>query len=127
MKKRKVFTEIARGFPAEIANSSGFSGRKEVISKQKKRSSSTKNTNLDLDLRSRSPEPVNFFGAQSSFLGRAQFSFGGAQAVRWGGTALVCPAWRRVYLSVRPHLAILRNNKIKLLGIVSRRQIELES
>ena len=41
---------------------------------------STNNTNLDLDLRSRSPRPVNFFGAQSS-LRRAQFSFGGAQAV----------------------------------------------
>ena len=45
------------------------------------------NTNLgvlDLDLHFNSPEPVNFFGAQSS-LGGAQFSFGGAQAVIWGG------------------------------------------
>ena len=33
------------------------------------------NTDLGLDLHSSSPEPVNFFGAQSS-LGGAQFSFG---------------------------------------------------
>ena len=92
--------EIARDFPAEIANSSVFSGRKQVISKKKKTSpsqkrhkiwcQSTKHTNLDLDLRSRSPDPVNFFGAQSS-LGEAQFSFGGTQALSWGGTAPVCP------------------------------------
>ena len=50
---------------------------------------SHKNTNLGLDLHSSSPEPVKFFGAQSS-LGGAQFSFGGAQAVIWGGTAPVC-------------------------------------
>ena len=98
-------SEIQVVFPAEIGNSSGFSGRNQVISEKKKRSSfqkrhkirckSTKNTNLDLDLRSRSPEHVNFFGAQSS-LGEAQFSFGGAQAVSWGGTAPVCPPWRQV-------------------------------
>ena len=29
-------------------------------------------------------------------LGEAQFLFGGAQAVIWGGTAPVCPPWRRV-------------------------------
>ena len=45
---------------------------------------------LGFDLHSGSPEPVNFFGAQSS-LGRAQFLFGGAQAVIWGGTAPECP------------------------------------
>ena len=39
---------------------------------------------LGLDLHFNSPEPVNFFGPQSS-LGGAQFSFGGAQAVIWGG------------------------------------------
>ena len=51
------------------------------------------NTNLGvsvLDLHSNSPESVNFFGAQSSLMG-AQFSFGGAQAVIWGGTAPQCP------------------------------------
>ena len=45
------------------------------------------NTNLGvsgLDLHSNSPKPVNFFGAQPS-LGRAQVSFGGAQALSWGG------------------------------------------
>ena len=89
-KKKKVFTEIARGFPAEIRISSGFSGQKHVFSKIKKKRSSSqkrhkiwcqspKNTNLDLDLRSRSHEPVNFFGAQSS-LGGAQFLFGGTSS-----------------------------------------------
>ena len=74
-KKKKVFTKIARDFPAEIGNLSNFSGRIQVISK-KKRFLSTKNTNLDLDLRSKNPESVNFFGAQSS-LGGKQFLFGG--------------------------------------------------
>ena len=36
-KKKKVFTEIARDFPAEIGNSSGFYGRVQVISKKKKK------------------------------------------------------------------------------------------
>ena len=92
--------------------SKGFSGRNREFKRffqpktgnlQKKRSSSQKcheircqstkitkipvaNTNLGLDLHSSSPEPVNFFGEQSSLRG-AQFSFGGAQAAIWGGTA----------------------------------------
>ena len=58
------------------------------------------NTNLGvlgLDLHCNSPEPVYYFGAQSSLggaqfsFGGAQFSFGGAQAVIWGGTVLKCP------------------------------------
>ena len=98
-KKKKVFSETASNFPAGFGNSSGFSGQKQVISKKtKKRSSSqkrhkiwcqtTKNTNLDLDLRSRSPEPVNFFGAQSSRGDGHNFRLG-AQSVSWGGTAPV--------------------------------------
>ena len=84
MKWTRWGAKSQRDFPAEIANSSGFSGRKQVISKKKGSSSqkrhkiwckSSKNTNLDLDLCSKSPDPVNFFGAQSS-LGGAQFSFG---------------------------------------------------
>ena len=71
----------------------------EVISKKKRSSSkkchevrcqstkSTKitvaNTNFGLDLHSSSPEPVNFFGAQSS-LGGAQFSFGGGTSSHLG-------------------------------------------
>ena len=43
-----------------------------------------------LELHTNRTEPVNFFGAQSS-LGRAQFSFGGLQAVILGGTAPECP------------------------------------
>ena len=88
--RKKVFSKFARDFPAEIRNSSGFSGQKWVISKKKrKRSSSqkchdircqsTKNTNLGLDLHSSSPKPVNFFGAQSSLGGHKQ-SFGGSTA-----------------------------------------------
>ena len=53
--------------------------KKERSSSQKRHKiwcQSTKNTNLDLDLRSRSPEPVNFFGAQSS-LGGHNFRLGG--------------------------------------------------
>ena len=41
-------------------------------------------------MRSRNPEPVNFFGAQSSF-GGAQFSFGGAQALSWGARPWYVP------------------------------------
>ena len=37
--KKKVFTEIQRVFPAEIRNSRVFSGRMQVISNNKKRSS----------------------------------------------------------------------------------------
>ena len=65
---------------------SGVSPQKTVMISgvsQKKchdiRCQSAKNTNLGLDLHSSSPEPVNFFGAQSS-LGGAQFSFGGSTA-----------------------------------------------
>ena len=36
--KKKVFPEIPRHFPAGIGNSSGFSGRKQVISKKKRSS-----------------------------------------------------------------------------------------
>ena len=35
-KKKKVFSEIARDFPAKIGNLSGFSGRRQVISKKKR-------------------------------------------------------------------------------------------
>ena len=95
-KQKKVFSKFARNFSAEIRNSSGFSGRKWVISKKRSssqkchdiRCQSTKNTNLGLDLHSSSPEPVNFFVAQSSL--------GGAQAVIKGEHGPVCPPWRRV-------------------------------
>ena len=54
---------------------------------QKKRSA--KYTNLGFDLHSSSPEPVNFFGAQSSLGGHKQ-SFGGARP-------RYAPPWRRVW------------------------------
>ena len=55
------------------------------------------NTNLGLDLQSSSSQPVNFFGEQSSLGGGAQFSFGGAQPVIWGGHGPGMPPWRRVW------------------------------
>ena len=82
-------SQIQAVFPAE----NRWSKKKKRFSSQKRqdiRCQSTKNTNLGLDLHSSSPDPVNFFGAQSS-LGGAQFSFGRAQAVIWGGTAPACP------------------------------------
>ena len=57
------------------------------------------NTNsgvLGLNLHSSSPEPVNFFGAQSS-LGGAQFLLGGAQAVNWGARPQNAPPWLRAW------------------------------
>ena len=62
----------------------------------------TVNTNLGvsgLDLHSNSLEPVHFFGAQSS-LGGVEFSFGGAQAVIWGGTAPKCAPWHRTCFNI---------------------------
>ena len=47
-----------------------------------------------LDLHSSSPEPVNFFG-HNPRLGGAQFSFGEAQAVIWGGHGSVALGLRR--------------------------------
>ena len=132
-KKKKVFTEILRDFPAKIANSIGFFGRKQVISNkkksqnrefkrffrpktgdlQKKRASSQKchevrcqftkstkitvaNTNFGFDLHSSSPTPVNFFGAQSSLRGGAQFSFGGhgrGMPPRGAGSGTMTQKW----------------------------------
>ena len=107
-------SKIQREFPAKIANSSGFSGREQVIFKKKKKrvfipkmswnpvSVHKKHENnsgkhqFGLRFALSSLEPINFFGAQSS-LGRAQFSFGGAQAVIWGETAPICPPWRRIW------------------------------
>ena len=114
-------------------NFKGFSGRNrnfkrfflpktgDLQKKKKRRSSSqnrhkircqsTKNTILGLELRSRSPEPVNFFGAQSSLVG-AQFSFGGAQAASWGAQPRYAPPWRRVWISLqdRGHKLFLYDN-----------------
>ena len=99
-------------------DSKRFSGRNRKFKRffrpntgdlQKKRSSSqkrheircqsTKNTNLGLDLHSSSPEPVNFFGAQSSLgghnfrLGDHKQSFGGARP-----SMPPPPPWRCVWL-----------------------------
>ena len=94
--KKKVFTENASDYPADIGNSSNFSGREQEISKKKRsfsqkrheiRCQSTKNTNLSLLISS----------GHSPRLGEHNFRLGGAQAVSWGGTAQVCPPWRRVF------------------------------
>ena len=58
------------------------------------------NTNLGvlgLDLHSNSPEPVNFFGAQSS-LGGAQFSFGGHKQSFGGARPRNALPWRRAWV-----------------------------
>ena len=44
--KKKVFTEIAKGFPAEIGNSSGFSSQKHVFSKKKKKKKGLHSKNI---------------------------------------------------------------------------------
>ena len=103
--------KIKKVFSSKISTNSGY--RIKILAifqefssedQKKKRSSSRKfyeircesikitklrvaNTDLGLDLHSSSPEPIHFFGAQSS-LGGAQFSFGGARprnAPRGGG------------------------------------------
>ena len=90
----KVKTEDLKGFFGRNRKFKRFSGRKQVISGKKKSSSQkcheircqssqfTKipvaNTNLGLDLHSNSPEPVNFFGVQSSL---------GGTIFVWGGTS----------------------------------------
>ena len=103
--------KIQRDFPAEIGNSSGFSGRKQVISKKRSssqkrheiRCQSTKNTNLGLDLHSSSsPEPVNFFRAQP-LLGGHKFRSGGTSSHLGGHIiqAVICPPWRWVWVESR--------------------------
>ena len=82
----KVGSKMSKGFSGRNRKFKCFFRSKTGDLQKKKRSSSqkrhkiwcqsTKNTNLDLDLRTRSPEPVNFFGAQSSLGGHKQ-SVGG--------------------------------------------------
>ena len=88
-KKRKFFTEIQWDFPAEIRNLNGFSSRKQVISKKKgpypenpvsdheNYENTVAYTNFGIDLHSSCPEPVNFFGAQSSLGGGTRTHLGG--------------------------------------------------
>ena len=92
-KESKRYSGRNRKFKRFFRPKTGVLQKKKRSSSQKRHKiwcQSTKNTNLDLDLRSRNPEPVNFFGAQSS-LGGAQFSFGGAQAVSWGARPRYAP------------------------------------
>ena len=63
---------------------------KSVVSPQK-------NTNLGLDLHSSNPDPVNFFGAQSSLGGGHSFCLGGhKQSFGGHGSGMPPPPWRRV-------------------------------
>ena len=102
--------KIQRDKNKETEDSEGFSGRNQKFKLffrpksgdlQKKKvfirtmsCKLRKYENFGLDLHPSSPKPVNFFGAQSS-LGGHNFRLG-AQEVIWGGTAPVCPPWRRV-------------------------------
>ena len=109
-KKEKVFSKFARDFSAEIRNSSGFSGRKWVISEKRSssqkchdiRCQSTKNTNLGVDLHSSSPEPVTFFVAQSSLGEGHKQSFRGSTAryaPRGAGSATLYHRRQMMYCS----------------------------
>ena len=120
--QKKGLHRNSEGFSAKIRNSISFSGRKQVISKKKRSSSQnfykiqcefakiTKirvaNTNLGLELHSSSPDPVRFFGAQSSLEG--------AQAVIWVGTAPECPPWRRVWI----HLFYVFEEVVKFVSVL---------
>ena len=81
-----VFPTENRWSPKKKKKRSSFQKLHEI------RCQSTKITNLGLDLHSRSPEPVNFFGAQSSLGGEAEFLLGGGTSCQLGGTAPVCPS-----------------------------------
>ena len=71
-------SEIQTVFPAKNRCSPKKKGlHPKNVTKSDVSCQSTKNTNLDLDLRSRSPEPVNFFGAQSSLGGGTSSQLGG--------------------------------------------------
>ena len=92
--KKKVFTEIARDFPAVIGNSSVFSGRKQVFSKKKKSlypknvmksGVSPQKTPIWASICTPVAPSLIISSGHSPRLGGAQFSFGGAQAVIWGG------------------------------------------
>ena len=76
-------------------NSSGFSGRKQVISKKQtgEKLVSWESQASRLKLHFIGTEPVNFFWAQFSFGGYN--SCLGAQAVICAGTAPEWPSWRR--------------------------------
>ena len=91
----KVKTKNQKDFSTEIRNSNVFSGRKQVFSKKNEKvfipkmswnpvslHKNYKNTGgkhqFGFDLHSSSPEPVNFFGAQSSL---------GGTIFVWGGTS----------------------------------------
>ena len=129
IKSTRWGAKIQRDFSAEIGISSGFSGRKQVISEKKKRSSSqkcheircqsTKNSILGLDLHSSGPEPVNFFGAQSS-LGGAQLSFGGARpryAPPWRRSGKWCKARREESLPSWFLIALLHTYLLQSIGL----------
>ena len=89
LQSRSSFSTLDQMNKVKTKDSKGFSGRNRKFKqffRPKKRSSFqkrheircqyTKNTNLGLDLHSSSPEPVNFFGAQSSLEGH-NFCLGG--------------------------------------------------
>ena len=102
--KKKVFSEIVKDFPPEIANSSSFSSRKQVISKKKglhpknlkKSVVSPQKTPIGASICTPVAPILLISSGHSPRLGGHSFRLGGAQAVSWGGTAPVCPPWRRV-------------------------------
>ena len=94
----KGFSDQDRKFKRFFRPKTGDLKKKKRSSSQKRRKircQYTKNTNLGLDLRSRSPEPVNFFGVQSS-LGGHNFRLGGHKQPVGGARPRYAPPWRRV-------------------------------
>ena len=110
----KVKTKDSKGFSGQNREFKRFFRSKTGDLQKKKRFSfqkchevrcqstkSTKiivaNTNFGLDLHSSSPEPVNFFGAQSS-LGGDNFRLGGHKQSFGGARPRYAPPWSRVCL-----------------------------
>ena len=133
-KKKKVFSKFARDFPADIGNSSGFSGRKQVISKKKtkkkcllqickrfsgqnrkfKRFFRPKSGGLQTKKTEKGLHPKNVMKsgvspqktpiwapictpvAPSLLISPGHSPCLGGTSSHLGGTAPVCPPWRRV-------------------------------
>ena len=92
-KKEKVFTAIARDFPAEIAYLSGFSGQKHVMNVKNVTKSGVSPQKTPILASSCAPEAPSLLisSGHNPRLGGGTIFVWGAQAVSWGGTAPECP------------------------------------
>ena len=104
-RKKKVFTEIAKNFSAEIGNLSGFSGQKQVFSEKKKNKEkkglhpkqvtksgvSPQKTLIWTSICTPEAPSLLISSGHSPRLGGVTVFVWGAQAVSWGSTAPICP------------------------------------